>query len=423
MEARIWRGIYSVALFAVTPFVVLHLLHRALRQPAYLQHWSERFGHYRARPAGRVVWIHAVSVGETRAAQPLVEALMRSHTDTAIVMTHMTPTGRATGEQIYGDSVCRVYLPYDYPFAVRRFLRHFKPSLGVLIETEVWPNLITAARQHGIPVALVNARLSEASFRRALRWRAVLGPAVGKLNSVLAQTDADARRLQAMGAKRVQVTGSIKFDIAPAARVLAQAVDFRRRLGNLRVFLAASTRDGEEALILDSLLRLPLPEDVLITIVPRHPQRFAAVAGLANERGLALQRRSDGEAIQPGTRVWIGDSMGELLAYYAIADVAFIGGGLLPYGTHNLIEACAMGCPVLVGVHTFNFEQAVRDAINAGAAVRVADADDLVKVATEILGDAGRRIRMAESARHFSLAHRGATERTLRELENLLSQS
>ncbi|MCX7170635.1 MAG: lipid IV(A) 3-deoxy-D-manno-octulosonic acid transferase [Proteobacteria bacterium] len=420
------RAAYSLLVFLALPAIVLRLLWRARRQPEYLRHWGERFSCYAdsLAPAERerIIWIHAVSVGETRAAQTLIVALRERYPDHRILLTHMTPTGRETGVALFGESVDRVYLPYDYPWAVARFLRHFKPRLGLIIETELWPNLIHLCRIHSIPLLLVNARMSDKSARRYARFPQFSRSVLQGLTAIAAQEEEDARRLRRLGAANVLVLGNLKFDIAPPLEQLARGRAFRQLFGERPVMLAASTRAGEEALLLDawSARREHGP---LLVIVPRHPQRFAEVAGLITTRGLRLQRRSEAAAVAPETQVWLGDSMGEMFAYYAAGDVAFIGGSLLDYGSQNLIEGCAVGVPLLLGPSTFNFSEAARAALACGAARAVADANELVNVALALLADAEERRRMGTAGEAFAVRHRGASERTLALLENALAAS
>ncbi|MBL8487036.1 MAG: lipid IV(A) 3-deoxy-D-manno-octulosonic acid transferase [Rhodocyclaceae bacterium] len=412
------RLVYTLVLLALLPWAVLHLLWRARRQPEYRQHWNERFGRFPARPdtARPLIWIHAVSVGETRAAQPLVAALRRRFPDHGVLLTHMTPTGRQTGAALFGDSVRQAYLPYDTPWAVARFLDHFRPCLGLVMETELWPNLVAACRRRHLPLLLVNARLSERSAARYRRVAPLTRGALGGLTAVGAQGRRDAERLTALGASAPVVTGNLKFDITPPPDQAALAEEFRRRVGPRPVFLCASTREGEEAEILAAWKTHPVT-DTLLVIVPRHPQRFDTVAGAVAAAGLRVQRRSDGTSVEPGTDVWLGDSMGELFAYYGAADLAFVGGSLLQFGSQNLIEPCAAGVPVLIGPSTYNFAEAAREALAAGAAVQVANAAALIVKARELLADPAARAAMGEAGRAFAAGHRGATERTLQLIE------
>jgi 3-deoxy-D-manno-octulosonic-acid transferase len=412
------RALYSLALYLLLPWALLHLVWRARRQPAYLRHIGERFSFFENQAQPGVIWIHAVSVGETRAAEPIVTAMQKRHPDVRILLTHGTPTGRQTSIDLYADRVERCYLPYDFPWAVRRFFRHFQPVIGIVMETEIWPNLIHAGNDAGVPMFLVNARMSEKSARGYRRVAGLTRAALAGFAGIGAQTDRDANRLSDLGAARICTTGNIKFDrVAPAA-LLALGANLRDAFGARRpVFLAASTRDGEEALLLDALAGATLPPDLLTVIVPRHPQRFDEVAALANQRGLKTQRRSDNRVVDPQTRIVIGDSMGEMFAYYAACDIAFIGGSLLPLGGQNLLEACAVGRPVIVGPHTFNFEDATRGAIEAGAAIRIANAADLAPTIATLFASPDRRQSMGAAGKQFSEVHRGATEKTMRLLE------
>lgn len=405
------RLAYSLLLYLITPLIGLRLLWRGRKQPEYWRNLGERYGFYPSRAPDKLIWVHAVSVGETRAAQPLIEGLLARWPAHRILLTGMTPTGRAAGRELYGDRVIQAYLPYDYPGAVTRFFRHFRPALGVLMETEIWPNLVHGARQAGVPVILANARLSARSARGYGRFRRLLAPAFAALSGVAAQTAADAERLAGLGAKPVAVCGNLKFDVQPAAEKIALGRQWRQAVGTRPVWLAASTREGEEALILAAWRRVTVPRALLV-LVPRHPQRFDEVASLLRQAGLPTTRRSQA---MPGedTVVWLGDSMGEMAAYYSLADLAFVGGSLLPLGGQNLIEAAACECPVLVGPHTFNFLQATEDAIAAGAAQRVSDADALGRQVDALLSDRERLAAMRRSAGQFARAHQGAAGRML----------
>lgn len=433
------RAVYRAAWWLIAPLAVLRLIVRSRRERGYRQHIGERFGY----SAGRVpeddaplIWVHAVSVGETRAAQPLVDALLAARPDARILLTHMTPGGRATGEQLFGDRVLRCYLPYDMPHAVRRFLRAWRPSLGLVMETEVWPTLIDECKHADVPLVLTNARMSARSFKRAAKFGAHAREVFGGFTRVLAQSPADAERLTALGARNVSVLGNLKFDMASPPGLVARGRDWRRAIGARPVWVAASTREGEEELVLQAFAALNV-EDALLILVPRHPQRFDEVAALVARQNLRLERRSrwvpnpaqhrapaaakaSAVALHEGVRalpqdvnVLLGDSMGEMGAYYAAADLAFIGGSLLPLGGQNLIEACAVGVPVLIGPHVFNFTQATADAVAAGAALQVHDPADLARALRELFNDKPRRVAMGAAAAAFAARHRGATERTV----------
>jgi len=417
------RALYTAAWQVVAPLAPLRLWWRGRAEPGYRERIGERYGRYTdAPPAGEVVWIHAVSVGETRAAAPLVERVRAARPGATIVVTSMTATGRETARALFAPDVIQAWLPYDLPGAMRRFLEHFHPSLGLVMETELWPNLVAEAAIARIPIFLVNARLSERSARGYARIGPLIRPLLGALAGVAAQTRADADRLEALGARDATVTGNLKFDIGVPADAGALAHSLRALYGDRPVMLAASTRDGEEAMILDALGRRPLPAETLVVIVPRHPQRFDEVAALLRARAVAHVRRSAGRAVPADVGVVLGDSMGEMPGYYGASDVAFVGGSLAPLGGQNLIEAIAAGVPVLVGPHTFNFAEAAARAVEAEAAIRVADADDLVAKAALLLADPARRAAMRVHAQGFLAAHRGATERTWRFVEGKLAR-
>ncbi len=407
------RFLYSLMLWLLLPAILLRLSWRARKQPEYLHHIAERFGFYTHRCDKPVIWLHAVSVGETRAAQSLITKLQTIYPNHQILLTHTTPTGRATSEQLYGDSVVRTYLPYDYPFAVTLFLRHFKPQLGILMETEIWFNLIYACRQLNTPLLLLNARMSEKSARGYARFAQLTSAALSSFSGIAAQTSDDAVRLTQLGAKNVLVMGNLKFDIDPPISALMLGKQFRKQFGTARkILLAASTREGEESLILDSLQ--PLHSlDALLIIVPRHPQRFTDVAQLLEQHNISYQRRSENRPVSNEVQVVLGDSMGEMFAYYAAADITFIGGSLLPYGGQNLIEACAVGTPVLVGPHMYNFAEVTRLAVSKGAAIQVNNADELVEKLRILLNDSNSLAAMRQQSEVFVNANRGATDKAL----------
>jgi len=430
------RALYTLLLWLLLPWVWVRLAWRARRQPEYLQHLGERFGFYVSPPlqgGGRggvvnptasmphplpqyhpVIWLHAVSVGETRATVNLIARLRAAYPDHQILLTHTTPTGRAASEQLYGDGVWRVYLPYDYPFAVQRFMRHFKPCLGILMETEIWFNLIHAAQCESVPLLLLNARLSEKSAKGYARIAPLTRCALQQLAAIAAQTADDAARLSLLGARQVSVMGNLKFDIIPPQPMLELGASLRQQFGATRkIFLAASTREGEEALLLDAFKAQGGMTGALLVIVPRHPQRFDEVAEMLVKQHLCYQRRSENREVSSEISVVLGDSMGEMFAYYAACDLAYIGGSLLPFGGQNLIEACAVGTPVLVGEHTYNFADATQLAVKAGAAVRVSDAKALLQTAQKLLNDAPSLVAMREQSLRFVAAHRGATDKAM----------
>jgi len=429
---------YAIAWIAALPMVALYLLWRSLRQKEYCRHWAERFLGRGAggdkEPGTLMIWVHAVSVGETRAAQPLIERLAQVHPHACFVLTHMTPTGRAAGTDIVRALPRRVqqrYLPYDLPLAVQRFLRETAPRVGVLMETELWPCLLYATQRRGVPVILANARLSERSLGKALHYRSLIAGAAACVSSVGAQSAADAARIAELYRGPIQVTGNLKFDLVPDAQMLEQGKDLRARFragwGDRALWLFASTREGEEQMVLTAMQDLE-PSDAyaqppLLMFVPRHPQRFTEVANLLQASGAEVLRRGQWDDVLRGKpadpqrqlrTILLGDSMGEMPLYYAMADVALIGGSLQPLGGQNLIEACACGCPVVLGPHMFNFAQAADDAIAAGAAQRVSAVVEALRAMQQICAQAERRQRMSAAALDFATRHRGATQRTVR---------
>jgi len=415
------RLLYTLLWIVILPVALLRLVWRARKEPGYVHHVGERLGRYDDIPSeGPWLWVHAVSVGETRAAQPLVEALLAAHPNHRVLLTHMTPTGRQTGQQLFGANarVQQCYVPYDVPWLVRRFLRHFRPEAALLMETEVWPNLVHGTREAGMPLYLVNARLSPRSYRRTARFGSAASAIYQNFTEVLAQTPGDAERYRALGMTRVTITGNLKFDMQPPEPLLARGKALRRAFGERAVLAAASTREGEEAMLLDAFIRWPGEARPALLLIPRHPQRFDEVAALATRLGFTVQRRSaldvDADGPAPITAdIVLGDSMGEMPMYFAASDIAFIGGSLMPLGGQNLIEACACGTPVLIGPHTFNFAQATEDAIAAGACERVDNADVLMTTAARILADRKALGEMRANALAFAGMHRGATARTL----------
>lgn len=406
------RQLYSAAWWLATPLIRRYLRKRARKARAYLEHWDERFAiDLPARGAGQLIWLHAVSVGETRAAQPLIALLRERYPQARWLISQMTPTGRDTARQLYPFAEIR-YLPYDRADYMQRFVAAMRPTFGILMETELWPNLMHACRTQQIPLFLCNARLSEKSLRGYRRILPLIRPAMQALTAVAAQSEDDAQRLAQLGACNITVCGNTKYDISPPPAQLALGQQFKQRIGDRPVLVCASTREGEEALILDAWRQAEVGRSLLV-IVPRHPERFVAVAHSATEKGFSVQCRSDNLPLLPDTQVWIGDSMGELFAYYAAADVAFIGGSLLDFGSQNLIEPASAGVPVLLGPSTYNFAEAAKLAIKAGVAVQIAHADELVATALRLLSQAAEREAIARAARQFTRLHQGASQRCL----------
>jgi 3-deoxy-D-manno-octulosonic-acid transferase len=416
------RLAYSLLLRLLQPLYALRLWRRGRVEPLYRHAMAERFGFYSDAAGTGWIWVHAVSLGETRAAAALIDALRVERPDMRLLLTHGTATGREAGVALLHEGDAQVWLPYDTASATQRFIARFRPVVGVLMETEVWPNLLHAAQAGGVTIVLANARLSARSLRRGLQLDALMRPAAQRITLALAQTEADAQRLREAGAPRVEVSGNLKFDMTPEPALLAQGRAWRAVLDR-DVVLATSTREGEEAMLLAAWAHASAPRPLLL-IVPRHPQRFDEVASMIRAAGLSLARRSGwsespaGEALQAD--VWLGDSMREMALYYACAQVALLGGSFAPLGGQNLIEAAACGCPVVMGPHTFNFTEAAEWSIAAGAAIRVPDMGAAVQEALALLQQRARLEDCVKSALAFSGQHRGAAQRMAREIVALI---
>lgn len=417
---------YRFLVPVLLPAAALYLLWRARKQPSYLKNWGERFA-WSDFPAPRqghpVIWVHAVSVGETNATRPLIRAILDQWPDCDILLTHMTPTGREAGQKIVQmapDRIRQCFLPYDAVFAVRKFLKQTRPSMGLLMETEVWPTVLEEAHSLGIPMALVNGRLSEKSYNQAMRVPDLMKKAMGRFNAVCAQAESDAERFRAMGTVEPVITGSLKFDIKAPKEALSLAHRWKSRMKN-PVVMFASTRDGEEALIIEAL-KTRAKSDVIYLLVPRHPQRFGEVEEMLKNSGLKYQKRSelaDVTDIREDTQVILGDSMGEMFFYCALSDITLMGGSFKPFGCQNVIEPASVGVPVIVGPSTFNFSMVVQRGIAGGAIYQVDDVAQGIELAQAWLGNADKLRELKEKAKAFSDAYVGATERTMKALEAL----
>jgi 3-deoxy-D-manno-octulosonic-acid transferase len=412
------RALYSLLLRLATPLYLMRLIWRSRREPVYRARLAQRLGFGLPGVQPGALWVHAVSLGETLAARTLIDALRARQPSLRLLLTTSTATGADAGRALLqaGDAAC--WFPFDTPGAVRRFLSHMRPACGVLMETEIWPNLMHAAQQAGVPMLLANARLSERSLKRGQRMHTLMAPAAHALTLAMAQTDADAQRIRAFGVPAVQVCGNLKFDIRPDPALIDRGRDWRRQLDAAQprpVLIAAVTREGEEALLLQAWSRRePTATDPLLLIVPRHPQRFDDVAAQIQAAGFTFARRSTWADAPPPSvlqaQVWLGDSMREMPIYYAMSDVALLGGSFAPLGGQNLIEAAACGCPVVVGPHTFNFADATEQCIAAGAAVRVADITAGLHCARALAADPALP-QWQQQALGFAAAHRGAAQR------------
>lgn len=415
--------VYSLLMFAVGALLPLKLFWRGLKQPAYRQHIGERYGFYAPPVQAPRIWVHCVSVGETRATQPLIQALLAHYPQHQILISHGTPTGRDTSSQLFADDirlgrVQQAYLPIDTPCAARRFLRTFTPDIGLLMETELWFHLIDQASRLHIPMALLSARLSPKSAAGYAKLGRLTKTALQQLSLVAAQTAADAERLQALGAHNPMICGNLKFDVTPPAASIASAAALRQLLGQHRtVLMAASTREGEESRILDAALGCP----VLTLLVPRHPQRFNEVESLLKARGVRYVLRTDlSQPLADDVQVVLGNTMGEMYTYYGASDFAVMGGSLQPLGGQNLIEAAAMGVPTILGPHMFNFAQVTQAAVAANAALQLNDVTDLPAMIATFTADKTKRQSMSQAAKGFALQHRGTTQRLMAAIEPLL---
>lgn len=413
------RQLYSLLMWAAQPLLRRKLRRRGQAEAGYLEAVEERFGFYSQAAESRreLVWVHAVSLGETRTAGMLIKALRAQYPALRILLTHGTATGRAEGAGLLRAGDVQVWQPWDSRAAVQRFFKHFQPRLGLLMETEVWPNAVACAQAHGVPLALVNARLSDKSMAQALRMAPLSEPAFGALSAVYAQSEADAQRLRAVGATVHHVFGNLKFDAAPDTAQQAQGKQWRQALAR-PVLMLASSREGEEESFLAHAKALASAFQLLI--VPRHPQRFDEVATLAATRGLSVSRRSGWNGAPEAADVWLGDSLGEMALYYAMSDVALLGGSFAQLGGQNLIEAAACGCPVILGPHTFNFSEVAELAVAAGAAFRVQDMDEAIGKAKALLANSSAHQAAVAASFEFAAQHRGATASTVRALAGLL---
>ena len=416
--------LYTTLLYLLIPLVVLRLLWRSLSAPDYRRRIAERFGRLPTLPRNGGLWVHAVSVGEVQAAAPLITRLLREHPELPVIVTTTTPTGSRRLQELLGEQVMHVYAPYDVPLVVRRFLASARPRLAVFIETEVWPNILEQCRRSCIPTVLANARLSERSARAYARLSGLTQATFAKLDLVAAQGETDAQRFAELGVvpERVVVTGSIKFDVRLPPSLQEQSAVIKRSWGEDRpVWIAASTHEGEDELVLEAHRQVleALPEALLV-LVPRHPERFARVGQLVQKQGFRLVKRSDERPCTTDTQIFLGDTMGELPMYFAAADLAFMGGSLVPHGGHNPLEPAASGVPVVTGPHVFNFSAITAMLLAADAAVEVDSPGQLAATVTDWLKDASLRARIGENGRSVVEQNRGALERLVNLIHGML---
>ena len=412
------RFLYSLILYLAVPYLLWHLWWRGRRNPAYRRGWADRFGYVPDLPRGASrIWIHAVSVGEVEASVPLIRRLRIERPDLTILLTTTTPTGADRARMALGDEIQQLHIPYDLPGAARRFVARVKPALAVLVETELWPNLIHSCRRRDVPVVVVNGRLSERSARRYRRVASLIRTMLARVSAVAAQSDADARRFVDLGvpAPRIRTTGNLKFDLVLSDELADETATLRRQWGEGRpVWVAASTHPGEDELVLDAHRAvLRRHSTAVLVVVPRHPERSAEVAALAGAGGLTACLLSDCASGCAGHQVVVGDGMGQLPVLYAASDVAFVGGSLVPRGGHNLLEPAVLGVPVLTGTHMFNFAEINRLLLTRGAAWSVSDTPGLSEAVTRLLADSAARREMGDKGRRAVAENRGAVDKVM----------
>lgn len=411
------RFLYSFIFILAIPLILLRLIWRGSRASAYFKRWNERFG-LKAAPSSDkpVIWVHAVSVGEVEAARPLVDALQDAYPGHRILVTTMTPTGSARVVSLYGDKVLHCYLPYDLPFAITRFLKSARPELGIIMETELWPNLLHHAHSLDIPLVLANARLSARSAAGYQRIAKLTRSMLQKFSLIAAQSQDDRQRLIALGADKdnVHAVGNLKFEIALPASLSEEAEALRAMWGNRPVFIAASTHEGEDEIILNASRRIRADfPDLLLIVVPRHPERFDKVAALSQRTGFKILRRSENGMCSREIQVLVVDTMGELPLFYGTADIAFVGGSLVPTGGHNLLEPAALGRAVIIGPHYFNFNEISRQFLEAHAAIQVDDSEALAEAVTDLLKNPQKRADMGQAGQNLIQRSQGASKRLL----------
>ena len=423
-----FRFIYSVVFYLITPVIILRLFIRGLAAPNYRKRWGQRFGFFTPSESSKeTIWLHAVSVGETLAAVPLVKALQEKYPERRLLITCMTPTGSERITAAFGDSVDHSYAPYDTPGAVARFLKRVQPKMLIIMETELWPNTVAACYKRQIPVILANGRLSEKSARGYARVSKLSGPMVAQLSAVAAQHGDDGGRFTALGlpAEKLHITGNIKFDLELNAQIRLSAEALRQQWDGTNqrpILLAASTHRGEDEIILQafSLIKQSV-NNALLVLVPRHPERFNQVGDLCLDAGYSLARRSNNDSTD-NADILLGDTMGELMTFFGACDIAFVGGSLVANGGHNMIEPAAWGKPTLSGLSVFNFAEVSRLLAEAGGLSLVEDAAALAESVIELMKNPEQDQQMGLSAQQVAEANRGALERLLAVIDNSLSQ-
>ncbi|MCK9395699.1 MAG: lipid IV(A) 3-deoxy-D-manno-octulosonic acid transferase [Methylobacter sp.] len=411
------RAFYSCLFYLLIPFIIVRLIWRSIKAPAYRHRWSERFALYNTKFAQNVIWFHAVSVGEAEALFPLVRQIQQKYPDAKLLITTTTPTGSARVKAVMQGSVEHVYLPYDIPGVVNRFMQCFKPRIAVIMETEIWPNIFASCGENEVPLYIINARLSEKSVSGYQKIPALISSALTHVKLIAAQTQDDADRFVAIGAKAeiVRALGNIKFDIETSSEITRQGLQLKVDLFNGRfVWLIASTHKDEEAIFLESYKKIKqkIPE-LLLVIVPRHPERFTEVRKLCEQQQLAVVMRTSNDVCRQHTDVYLADTMGELKMLYAASDTAFVGGSMVPVGGHNILEAAAVGIPVLFGPYMANFKEIAEGVLHADAAIQCQNESEIISAITALHADSAYRQSLSEKGKAFVRRNQGAITRVL----------
>lgn len=411
------KALYSLLFYLALPVILLRLVWRGIKAPDYFKRWNERFGHIATRESTTpLIWVHAVSVGEAEACRPLISGLQQRYPAHQILITTMTPTGSSRVKSLFAESVLHVYLPYDLPFAINRFLRAMRPQFGIIMETELWPNLIIACADQKIPVVIANARLSTRSTRGYQKLSKFTRQMLQSIPLIATQTQTDREHFLQLGAHKttVHAVGNLKYEIVLPASAMERAESMRSLWGSRPVLIAASTHEGEEEQILDAARKIRSQfKELLLILVPRHPERFDRVAALSRKAGLTTLRRSEGKPCHSQVQVLVVDTMGELTFFYGAADVAFIGGTLVPHGGHNLLEAAALSRPIITGPHYFNFLGVTRQFLQQGAAMEVTNSEQLADSVITLLSTPQQRTEMGEAGRRLIEQSKGASKRLL----------
>lgn len=421
------RAFYSLLFYLLIPFIVVRLLWRGIKAPEYRCRWGERFAFYNKKYAQGVIWFHAVSVGEAEALFPLVRQIQKQHPDARLLITTTTPTGSARVKSVMKESIEHVYLPYDIPGALNRFMRCFKPKLAVIMETEIWPNLFAHCGKNEIPLYIINARLSEKSARGYQKIPSLVLPALALVKLIATQTQDDANRFISIGAghEKVKTLGNIKFDVEIPREIIEQGLQLKANLfGGRFVWLIASTHKDEETIFLEIYKEIkPKMPELLLVIVPRHPERFGEVKRLCEQHQLTVLMRTSGESCQQNTDIYLADTMGELKMLYAAADVAFVGGSMVPVGGHNVLEAAAVGVPVIFGPYMANFKEIAQGVLQQDAAIQCQNKDDIVSAITELYSDPTYREQLTEKGKAFVHQNQGAVSRVCEILDQAITKN